>query len=369
MITKSVQLSGDTMALYKRKDSDVWQMCFFVNGKKVRLSTKTSNKKIANRIYDKAKVEALEGKFFKNERSKMPFDELVHEFIEKHSKVEKTSFKRDIFSGEILKKYFKRTPIGKITAYDIKSWRQWRKEHVTNRGTKIKKASLNLELSFLKTMFNLAVEWEWLPENPARLIKKLKGENVRMRFLHREEITRLIACATPNLKPVIIAAVSTGMRRGEIFNLKWKDLDFEHGFIRVEKTKNKERRDIPIDAYLSETIKSLTESRAKGNYVFLQKNGTRITHAFLVNTFKAAKEKAGIEDFRFHDLRHTAASLFASGGCDIMSLKNLLGHKSLSMTQRYAHLMPDAHNRTRRIINDFWVSSNGATKETTPENE
>ena len=122
------------MALYKRHDSNVWQMCFFVNGRKVRRSTKTSNKKVAQRIYEKAKVEALEGKFFKNERSKMPFDQLVHEFIEKHSKVEKTSFKRDIFSGESVKRYFKSTPIGSITPYDIKSWRSWRKDQYTQPG-------------------------------------------------------------------------------------------------------------------------------------------------------------------------------------------------------------------------------------------
>ena len=134
-------------------------MCFHVNGNKVRRSTKTTNKKVAQRIYEKAKVEALEGKFFKNERSKMPFDQLVHEFIEKHSKVEKTSFKRDIFSGESLKRYFKQTPIGSITPYDIKSWRSWRKDQYTKRGKKVSKATMNMELSFLKTMFNLAVEW------------------------------------------------------------------------------------------------------------------------------------------------------------------------------------------------------------------
>jgi integrase len=105
------------------------------------------------------------------------------------------------------------------------------------------------------------------------------------------------------------------------------------------------------------------------NLFSCKKKGNRLTNTFIKENFKKAKEKVGIEDFRFHDLRHTAASLFASGGCDIMSLKNLLGHKSLRMTQRYAHLMPEAHERTRRIINDFWMSSDSDTKETTQENE
>jgi integrase len=213
------------------------------------------------------------------------------------------------------------------------------------------------------------VEWGWLQDNPARLIKKLKGEKARMRFLNREETYHLIDCSDSDLKPVIITAVSTGMRRGEIFNLRWKDVDFENGFIKVEKTKNKERRDVPIDAHLSETLKGLTESRKKGDFVFLQENGSPLTDRFMRDHFQRAKEKAGIKDFRFHDLRHTAASLFASGGCDIMSLKNLLGHKSIVMTQRYAHLMPDAHEKTRRIISDFWSAKDSDTKDTTPKNE
>ena len=352
------------MALYKRKDSNIWQMCFHLNGKKIRISTKTSNKKLATRIYEKAKVESAEGKFIVNEKGRMPFDQLVDEVIEKHSKVEKASFERDIFSGNTLKKYFKKTPIGKITSYDVKSWRMWRKEHVTNRGTKIKKASLNLELSFLKTMFNLAVEWQWLAENPAAKVKKLRGETKRLRFLNREDVYRLVDCCPSYLKQIIITAVSTGMRRGEIFNLKWEDVDFEHGFIRVVKSKNQESRNIPMDEILHGVLKGLKESRKIGPYVFCHENGDK--RACVFRSFKGACREAGIEDFRFHDLRHTAASLLACGGCDIIMLKNILGHKSLEMTQRYAHLIPDTHEKTRRIMSSIWVPA-GNTFINTPK--
>lgn len=232
------------------------------------------------------------------------------------------------------------------------------------RDTPVSKSTLNVELSFLKMMFSLAVEWEWLAVNPAAPIKKLKGETRRMRFLNWEEITRLLDCAVPFLKPVIITAVFTGMRRGEILSLKWKDVDFSHRFIRVEKTKNKEPRDIPIDGFLMESLESLKESRKKGGYVFLDENGARVTAASIQKIFRKAVDKAELEDFRFHDLRHTAASLFASGGCDIMSLQNLLGHKTIEMTQRYAHLMPDSHEKTRRIMCGF-LNSSGAKKENT----
>jgi integrase len=326
------------------------------------MSTKTSNKKVAQRIFEKTKVDAVEGKFLINEKSKMAFDQLVNEFLEKHSKVEKESYVSDVSTGKRLVLFFKHTPIGKITSYDIKSWRQWRKEHITRNGTPVTKATLNVELSFLKKMFNLAVEWGWLKENPALLIKRLKGEKKRMRFLNRKEVDRLIECSAPFLKPIIITAVSSGMRRGEIFNLKWKDIDFEHGFIRVEKSKNKETRDIPVDGFLSEILTRQTESKKNGNYVFCKKDGARFT--CISKYFRAACKKAGIEDFRFHDLRHTAASLYASGGCDITSLKNLLGHKSLEMTQRYAHLMPDMHDKTRLIMQNFWGFSGDTVSDT-----
>jgi integrase len=116
-------------------------------------------------------------------------------------------------------------------------------------------------------------------------------------------------------------------------------------------------------------LKSLTENRAKGDYVFLKKDGSGVSRNYVIYRFLHALKKAKIEDFRFHDLRHTAAILYASGGCDIMSLKNLLGHQNIFMTQRYAYLMPKAHYRTRRIMNDFWKSSNGDTIKDTPEND
>jgi integrase len=368
MITKSYQMSGEkTMGLYKRPNSNVWQMSFFVNGVKVRKSTKTSIKRAAQRIYEKAKAQSLEGKYVTNDNSKMPFDQLVNEFLEKHCKTERSSFKNDISTGKRLTAYFKQTPIEKITSYDIKTWRSRRKDHITSRGTPISKSALNSELSFLKMMFSLAVDWGWLTESPVQSIKRLKGEVKRMRFLNREEINRLIAYCTPHFKPVLITAVSTGMRIGEILSLKWKDIDFENGFIRVEKSKNKERRDIPVEDHLLETLECLSEVKQHNRYVFMREYNLKVTYDFVIYHFHMARKKAGIEDFRIHDLRHTAASLYATGGCDIMSLKNLLGHKTIEMTQRYAHLMPDAHDRTRRIMNDFWKSSKGDTKNDTPE--
>ncbi len=341
------------MGLYRRKGSPLWQMCFFVNGKKVRMSTKTTSKKSAQKIFEKVKGQVAEGSFKLEPDFQMPFEKLVEEFIEKHSKVEKSDYRLDVTLSKPLIEYFGQKPIDKITLLDLKEWRKWRVEHVTRRGTKIKKSSVNREMALLKTLFNMAVEWNWLSESPARKLKPLRGESKRMRFLTNAEISRLLSCAVDYLKPIIIAAISTGMRRGELLNLKWKEVDLEHGFIRVLKSKNHESRDIPVNRFLSEQFESLEQSREPGGYVFCHENGDK--RFGIGPMFRKACAEAGIEDFRFHDLRHTAASLFASRGCDIVTLQHLLGHKSILMTQRYAHLLPDRHEKTRRIMEEFWV--------------
>lgn len=359
MLTRSVitaftkeSVKGGAMSLFKRADSECWQMCFFLEGRKVRKSTKTTNRRIAQGIYDMTKWEIAKGSYKPESQKDMPFFELVDQFLEKHSKVEKASYKRDEVIGEALKKYFGKTPIGEIRAYDVKVWRKWRSQRVTNKGTVIKKASLNRELSFLKTMFNLAVEWGWLDENPAEKVKLLRGEEKRLRILDRKEIAKLIECAAGHLKPILILAVSTGMRKGEILGLKWKHVDLANGFIRIVNSKNGDSRNVPLDSHTRDTLLKLRQGSGSEDHVFWRANNERIK--CVKEAFKAACIRAGIADFRFHDLRHTAASLLAAGGCDIITLQHILGHKTLLMTQRYAHLMPGRFEKTRAIVNDFW---------------
>jgi len=352
------------MSLYKRENSAIWQMRCSVNGKIIRQSTGTSNKKLAQQIYEKTKVQVAEGKFKVADKQDMPFDRLVETFLEKHSRVEKRSYMTDESYSKGLIEYFGKKPIRTITPLDIKNWREWRTGQITMRRTPVTKATMNRQLTLLKTIFNMAVEWGFLENSPAEKIKPLKGESKRMRFLTNEEISRLVDSAKGYMKPLIIAAICTAMRRGELFGLKWSEVDLEHGFIRLIKTKNSEPRDVPISGYLSETLKNL-KTRQRSDYVFCQKNGKMMSHTPFL--FKSALKEAGIEDFRFHDLRHTAASLYASGGCDIITLQHLLGHKCLAMTQRYAHLMPEKHEKSRRIMDDLW-SRIGDTKSGTVQN-
>jgi len=352
MNIQSYHMSGGNMPLYKRNGSKHWQMIFFMNGRKVRMSTKTSNKRVAEKIYATKKIEISEGTFLLQRNLKMTFEELLYEVIENYSKVEKKSFKRDIVSGKSLNRYFKGMLIKNISPYLITKWRKWRTEQKTNKGTIISPASVNRELAFLKKMLNLAVEWDLIAKNPAKSIKKLKGEVKRLRYLKMDEVSRLIENSVDYLKPIIITAISTCMRSSEILNLKWKQIDFESGFIRLEKTKNSKPREIPIDDYMKNTLMEMKKSRRIGNYVFCNSEGK--PRKSIKGSFATALKKSGIENFRFHDLRHTGASLLANGGCDIIALQEILGHQSLEMTQRYSHFMPEKHKVTRNIISNFW---------------
>lgn len=242
---------------------------------------------------------------------------------------------------------------------------------------KYKPSSNNKVLNILKHMFSKAVEWDMVDEDILKRIRKVKplrDDGKRLRYLSKEESQVLISACDPHLKPVVIAALNTGMRRGEILGLKWDEhIDLRHGFILLNKTKNGERREIPINKTLRTVLQGLTR-RLDVPYVFFDSiNGNPYQN--LKRSFKTAlkkveiqkcpdcnyqkprlksKEEAekchqcnvkmvvfkGVDDFHFHDLRHTFASHLVMAGVDITTVSKLLGHKSLTMTLRYSHLAP-----------------------------
>ncbi len=182
-----------------------------------------------------------------------------------------------------------------------------------------------------------------------RKVKLCKLNNKRLRFLTVEQCQKLIECCQPHLKPIVITALHTGMRRGEILGLKREQVDLEHGFILLEITKNGERREIPINTTLEYLFKDILEN-AKSEYVFTDKDGN--PYKEVKHSFSTALKKAGIRDFRFHDLRHCFASHLVMQGIDLASVKELLGHKSLTMTMRYAHLAPGHKRKAVNILDN-----------------
>ncbi len=204
-----------------------------------------------------------------------------------------------------------------------------------------KPATINRLLATIKHMFNKAVEWDMVEEETLKRIRKVKlleENNRRLRYLSKEECKELINSCDPHVRPIVITALNTGMRKREILSLKWDNVDLRHGFILLNVTKNGERREIPINNTLRNTLQGITR-RLDIPYVFYN-SVTGKPYQDVKRSFYTALRRAGIRDFKFHDLRHTFASQLVMAGVDITTVRELLGHKTLTMTLRYAHLAP-----------------------------
>jgi integrase len=226
-------------------------------------------------------------------------------------------------------------------------------EYRTRKLTEGKKpATVNRHLATLKHMLRKAADWELIDEETLRRVRRVKQlheDNRRLRYLSVEECRELIKACSLHLRSIVITALNTGMRKEEILSLEWeKHIDLRHGFILLDKTKNGERRQIPITPMLRETLQRIVR-RIVTPYVFVDREGRRFKDT--KTGFNAALRRAGIKDFRFHDLRHTFASHLVMGGVDLATIKDLLGHKDFKMTLRYAHLAP-AHKTAALAILD-----------------
>ena len=205
-------------------------------------------------------------------------------------------------------------------------------------------------------VLNVAMnEWEWINENPVSRIKKYKEGRGRVRFLSDEERqSLLVACQksdNPYLYIIVVLALSTGARKMEIVGLEWSEVDFKRGAIVLEETKNGDRRVLPLQGLALQLMKEHFKSRIVGcPYVFpshkiINENRTSIPVFQPIDirtAWENALTNAKIKDFRFHDLRHSAASYLAMNGASLTEIAEILGHKTLQMVKRYAHLS-EAH--------------------------
>jgi integrase len=211
-------------------------------------------------------------------------------------------------------------------------------------------ATVNRYMAAFGHCLTVAVrEWRWMESNPMPNITKSKESKGRVRFLSDEERERLLtACKdsqNPYLYPVVVLALSTGMRQGEIMNLTWDDIDFVNRRLILHETKNGERRAVHLAGKALELLQALKKQKVRridNNLVF---PGTHVLNrgpASLRTAWLFALKKANVTDFKFHDLRHSAASYLAMNGASLIDIAAVLGHKTLAMVKRYSHLS-DSH--------------------------
>lgn len=223
------------------------------------------------------------------------------------------------------------------------------------------RCGVNRLVSLFKAMLAKAHDWNMTTEAHLKNIRKarpLKGEKTRLRYLEAQECSKLIAECPEWLKPIVIFALNTGMRRGEILSLRWKDLDLKNGIILIPDTATKtgQKREIPMTEAVERLLTAMVRPLNDAVPVF----GTPLR---VRESFEKACKKAGIYDFRFHDLRHTFASQLVMAGTDIQTVSKLLGHTTLTMTLRYAHLSHSHLARGIRMLDRVFAVKQTAVKE------
>ena len=334
------------MALYQ-KDGN-WFIDYYANGRRKREKVGTS-KSLAEIVLKKRKVELAENRYLDiKKEQRVKFEDFSEEYLELHSK-HKKSYYTDTKIVGLLKRLFGGKYLYEISSLDIERFK-------SQRAKEVSPATVNRALAVLKSMFNRAILWGKAEHNPCKGVKLFKENNQRLRFLEREEVDKLLSNCCEHLRPIVIVALHTGMRKGEILGLKWRDIDIKRNMIYLADTKNGEKREVPMNDIVQKTIIGVLK-HPESQYIFCNNDGQ--PYGDIKKSFLTAVNKSGIINFHFHDLRHTFASQLVMAGVDLNTVRELLGHKSLEMTLRYSHLSPDHKKRAVDVLgkrmDTFWT--------------
>lgn len=328
---------------YQRKDSPDWWVSYInQRGQRVRRATGTTNRKEAEALEAKWKLEAYRCKRW-DEKTGRTLDEVLLTFLRGRS--EKRSAEDDRMHARRLRDYIGgATNMNSLQASVIR-------DHVSRRKADgVSNATVNRELSLLSAAINYCNrEHEWSLPNlvTGRKLKEPKG---RVRWITEEEARALISAAgredkAPYLQDFITLALHAGMRKEEMLGLEWARVDLKARLVRLEErhTKTAERRCVPLNEEAYRALLRRASFRAAqcpaSTWVFCTRGGERVRD--VKKSFATALRRAGIENFRIHDLRHTCAAWLVTAGAALMEVRDLLGHSSVTTTEIYAHLAPD----------------------------
>ncbi len=319
-------------------------------------SARIARKKLARREAEWEQKKYSEDFVPETPRPQYTFGELMAWYLELPVAKKKRSYNTDVEKSKPLVTYFGKMAADKIKPSMVESFQDKMLKSKNRFGSKYKPATVNRMVALMKRVFNLAIREDMVLKNPCWKVTMLREDNKRDRILSGDEFNRLFAELPAYLKPIISLGYYSGMRRGEILKLTWKKANMQEGYLDLEPedTKNSEPRRIYFNDVLREVFKRAGKVRSlKHDYVFTYR-GKPIKE--FREGFNKALTKAGIEDFHFHDLRHTFNTNMRKAGVDQTVIMKLTGHKTLSMFNRYNTVdQEDAMGAMKRL--DLFLSS------------
>lgn len=320
--------------VYERKvGSGVWWVRYADENGKIHREP-VGPKAVALAVYRKRKTEVAERRFFPEGRKSISVEGAIKAHLASQTTRGILSIKDQQRYGDNWIAFFGDRPLRAVKAEDIEAY-------ISKRTGDVEGATVNHEVKFLRRVFNIAVQNEWCRKNPTKGISLLRENNARIRYLGDEEEVALEKEIPAVDWPLVEFAINTGLRRGEQFGLKWTTVDMDRRQLTIPRSKNGERRHVSLNDTAMRILRN-APSRLVSEFVFVGADGkgARDSHNFYRRVFMPALADAAIDDFRWHDLRHTFASRLVMAGVDLRTVQALMGHKTLEMTLRYAHLSP-----------------------------
>ncbi|MBI3653811.1 MAG: site-specific integrase [Acidobacteria bacterium] len=340
------------MTVFKRNGH--WWFTKTINRKQIRKPLPTARTKAQAEEAERKELEKLHNQKYGKAQSATPMIDYAEKVYLPWARKNKRST-NDPYYLKAIKDFFKRKTFEEISPLLVEKFKSEIKNGMTKFDQQRKPASVNREMTCLSRIFNMAIRDGVTSSTPCDQVKLLREDNQRTRYLSAEEEARLLRQCIgerEHLRPIILLAINTGMRRGEILALRWSQIDFLRNLIHLSNTKSGKGRDVPINSTVREVLLKLDQSK---EFVFVSpKTGLALVE--IKHAFARACEEAEVSDFHFHDLRHTAATRMADAGVDAFTIAAILGHADLRMTARYTHTLESRKREALEKIADLGKS-------------
>jgi integrase len=347
--------SENRMAVYKQKNSNKWSYKFAWNGQQIRKSTKQTNKRVAEQMEAAHKTALAKGEVGIREKKPVPtlkeFSPRFEQAIETEcaAKPATIKFYKAKLNYLLADESLASCSLDRIDEDLIDTYKQRRRKSVSRHKKVLSAASVNRELATLRRLLRLAQDWGIIDRVPR--IRLLRGERTREFVLNYEQEKNYLAATTGDLHDIALLMIDTGLRMGEVLSLECKDVRLEpasgakYGYLTVRSatSKNSKSRNVPLTLRVSAMLKHRLDGRSEDALVFRRANGGHLVQTWVNEQHRTIRDLLKLpEEFVPHSLRHTFGTRLGESGADAFTIMKLMGHSTITVSQRYVHPSPEA---------------------------